>query len=220
MPDYTGYFRKHYRFDYSAASLSHQQKFFASQLRLLRRSFALDDWRRRRVLEVGSGIGVAAKSLIEIGFEDYKGIELDGEAVAFTTEAIGPYFEHASLEQLAKREANTYGLVCAFEVLEHLDEPGAELARIASLLERGGRFIATTPYPFERAIHSDETHLHVLHPKNWERLCLRNGFRTVTTRPMSFIPAMWNLSAHLNPVVPFYVPFLKVVSTTLIVADT
>jgi SAM-dependent methyltransferase len=217
--DYTGYFRKHYRFAYSASSLRHQQKFFASQLRLLRREFELDAWRSRPVLEVGSGIGVAAKSLLEIGFDNYKGIELDGEAVAFTTENVGPYFEHVSLAQLAERSSDRFDLVCAFEVLEHLDEPLVELGRIASLLEPGGRFVATTPYPFRRAIDSDETHLHVLHPKNWERLCVRSGFRSVTTRPMSFIPALWNVDARLNPVLPFYVPVLKVVSTTLIIAD-
>ena len=219
MTDYTGYFRRHYRFAYSASALAHQQKFLASQLRLLRRDFDLDAWRTRPVLEVGSGIGVAAKSLLDIGFESYKGIELDGEAVAFTTKTIGPYFEHLSLAQLAERSTDRFAMVCAFEVLEHLDEPLAELARIASLLTPGGRFIATTPYPFGRNIDSDETHLHVLHPKNWQRLCLRSGFRTVTTRPMSFIPGVWNVHASLNPIIPFYVPLPKIVSTTLIIAD-
>lgn len=219
MTDYTGYFRTHYRFAYSLASLRHQQKFFASQLRLMRREFGLDAWRSRPVLEIGSGIGVAAKSLLEIGFQNYKGIELDGEAVAFTNENVGPYFQHISLAQVAERSSNRFGLICAFEVLEHLIEPFAELARVASLLEGGGRFIATTPYPFRRAIDSDPTHLHVLHPKNWERLCLKSGFRSVTTRPMSFIPALWNVHARLNPVIPFYIPILAVVSTTLIIAD-
>lgn len=89
---------------------------------------------------------------------------------------------------------------------------------IPSLIKEGGMFIGSTPYPFKKNIVSDETHLFVLHPLNWKRLFENCGFDYVIVSAMTFLPYLRRINKKLNFIIPFYIPGMKLVSTSLIIA--
>ena len=92
------------------------------------------------------------------------------------------------------------------------------IEKISDLLEDGGIFIGTSPYPYKKNVLADETHNFVLHPENWKRLFLDNGFKSVETFPMSFLPSLWRINKNFNIKLPLYLPFKYFISTCLIIA--
>jgi len=111
-----------------------------------------------------------------------------------------------------------YDFIFAFEVLEHLADPITSLKNIRRGLKKGGVLVASTPYPFKKA-YTDPTHCSVMYPSEWKTIFRKAGFSRTATRPMSFFPFLWKLSKFLNPVLPFYIPFDNIVSTTLVIAE-
>ena len=89
---------------------------------------------------------------------------------------------------------------------------------IPSLIKGEGLFIGNTPYPFKKNIVSDETHLFVLHPINWKRLFEKCGFEHVNLSAMTFLPYLLRINKKWNFIIPFYIPGMKLVSTSLIIA--
>jgi 2-polyprenyl-3-methyl-5-hydroxy-6-metoxy-1,4-benzoquinol methylase len=213
--DYHGYFRTHYKSKFSEEDVTDYLKWFASQWRLIKREAPVPQG--ARVLEIGSGIGGFFAVLNRSVVADYTGIELDQEACAFANEHFkSAVFRNVSLEELPSDEL--YDCIYAFEVLEHLENPSEAVEKIYSLLEPGGTFCGTTPFPFKKNVLADDTHLSVLHPKNWERLFLNAGFSTHRNYAMSFPPLIWRVSPWLNIRLPFYVPISRTIATCLIIA--
>ena len=117
-----------------------------------------------------------------------------------------------------KVDKKKFDYIFAIEVLEHLDNPKEGIAKIHNLLNNQGMFIGTSPYPFKKNIDADRTHNFVLHPENWKRLFLNEGFSNVNLYPMSFFPSLWRISRYVNIKIPFYLPFKHFISTCLIIA--
>jgi SAM-dependent methyltransferase len=59
-----------------------------------------------------------------------------------------------------------YGVICAFDVLEHIPDYHYTLAHLASTLRVGGLFCETTPFG---PADAQETSVHVPASKNWEQ---------------------------------------------------
>ncbi|MBF0553507.1 MAG: class I SAM-dependent methyltransferase [Nitrospirae bacterium] len=216
--NYTNYFKDHYGAKFQDSDFLTQEKFLYAQFQFMLRKCHMSHLKDSKVLEIGSGLGTFGKILLDSGFSRYTGIELDKDIVEFTNRAIGEYFVNISVGEFVRETEDKYKIIFALEVLEHLENPIKEIENIYYLLESGGVFVGTTPYPFEKNIQ-DNTHLFVLHPNNWKRLFYLAGFKRVSSYPMSFLPYIWRLNKHLNIRIPFYTSFKHFISTSLIIAE-
>lgn len=127
-----------------------------------------------RVLEVGAGEGAFACRLA--ARFDYEGIEPDPESFAVAARRL------AALGRGRVRPITTaelvddepFDLVCAFEVLEHLRDPHAELRRWGRLLRPGGHALVSVPAHRDRFGPADHA---VGHHRRFDRTDLQELFQ-------------------------------------------
>jgi SAM-dependent methyltransferase len=127
------------------------------------------------------------------------------------------HYRYVNIENKQSR-TNTYDIVFAFEVLEHVNNPTLALNNIRKLLVPDGWFIGSTPYPYAKNM-KDPTHINVKYPRNWHNLLKQSGYRNIRLLPASFFPFLWRIHPGLNVVLPFYTPVNGFISTTLILAQ-
>jgi SAM-dependent methyltransferase len=108
------------------------------------------------VLEIGPGEGAVACRLAP--GRVYTGVELSERTRAITEQRLeqlgSPGRLVASLDELADDER--FDLVCAFEVIEHIDADRAALAAWAARLRPGGTLLISTPAGPDRMAAADE----------------------------------------------------------------
>ncbi len=210
---YKNYFKDHYDASFSEKDVERETRWFDSQWRFINSKVIIKP--ANQVLEIGSGLGGVYKFIERKS--SYQGIELDFQAVDFTNRFFKTdCFLNVSLGDFSPRQR--FDIVFAIEVIEHFQHPIEEIRKIYELVLNGGVFIGTSPFPYKKNVFADKTHNFVLHPENWKRLFLNAGFQTVNLYPMSFIPFLWRKNKNLNPILPFYCPIPKVISTCLIIA--
>lgn len=100
-----------------------------------------------RVLEVGCGQGAVAVRLAARA-SSYTGVELDESSAMVARERLvdagaGGRVLHGSLAGLGDDER--FDLVCAFEVIEHIEDDAAALAEWVTRLAPGGVLLLSTP---------------------------------------------------------------------------
>ena len=94
------------------------------------------------ILEVGCGTGGNLAMLSQFG--RVQGIEPDAASRAYAGRAGAVVRDGLLPGGLPPFDA-PFDLICAFDVIEHVDEDAASVAALAALLKAGGRFIATVP---------------------------------------------------------------------------
>lgn len=119
-------------------------------------------WRARiaphvggRVLEVGAGIGANTLALAGLGFDDWNSLEPDA-LLAAKIPALG--LRHRVTVGVVADVDGSFDTVLYLDVLEHVADDRAELARATSRLAPGGTLVVLSPAhpwlftPFDRAI--------------------------------------------------------------------
>jgi SAM-dependent methyltransferase len=94
-----------------------------------------------RVLEVGCGAGHFGKRLDR---SRYVGLELTALA-AQAARSAGLDVRQQTIEAHGAGAAGAYDVVCFFQVLEHIPQPGAFLRHARRCLRAGGRLIVSVP---------------------------------------------------------------------------
>jgi O-antigen biosynthesis protein len=98
-----------------------------------------------RALDAGCSSGYLAERLAQRGFE-VVGLELDGEAAQvaerWCTRVLVGDVERMELDGV---EPGSFDLVLCGDIVEHLRDPQAALARLRPLLKPGGRLVLSTP---------------------------------------------------------------------------
>jgi SAM-dependent methyltransferase len=153
----------------------------------------------RTVIEIGVGQG-SVGVLLARRF-DYTGIDLDERALAvartrFARHGLEPGRLHQTLEQVRGR---TFDLVCAFEVLEHLEDDRGTLAEWRHLVAPGGAILISVPAGPTRFGRADRKvgHFRRYSRGQAERLLTASGFADV--RMLNYgVPAGYVLEAARN----------------------
>jgi 2-polyprenyl-6-hydroxyphenyl methylase/3-demethylubiquinone-9 3-methyltransferase len=102
----------------------------------------------RRVLDVGCGGGLMTEEWARRGARttglDRAPALLDVARRHAASSGLAIRYLDDDLETLAEREAETYNVVTAFEVVEHVSDPDAFVRALARLLAPGGRLYLST----------------------------------------------------------------------------
>jgi len=137
-----------------------------------------------RVLEVGCGQGAVGVRLA--ARHDYTGVDLDGASVAVARRrmadaGLSATLVHGPLEDV---EGDAYDLVCAFEVVEHIEDDRAAAAEWVSRLRPGGLLLVSTPAWRSRYGSMDEAvgHFRRYDPEALVGLLAGVGLERVRTR--------------------------------------
>ena len=102
------------------------------------------DWRGKRVLEVGAGVGTDARRIIGAGAL-YTGINVDRGSTEATAQALRAFsMPGVALERDARSldfPDGTFDAVYSFGVLQHIPEAQRAVAEIHRVLKPGGEFL-------------------------------------------------------------------------------
>ena len=110
------------------------------------------------MLEVGCGPGGNLTMLRRFG--EVVAMEPDDESRAYAADRTGVRVEPGFLPDGLPFAPESFDLVCAFDVIEHVDEDAASVAALARLIRPGGYFATTVPaQPWMWSRH-DELHHH------------------------------------------------------------
>jgi O-antigen biosynthesis protein len=113
---------------------------------LKRYDFARQFCQNKVVLDAACGVGYGAHYLSDIARE-VRAVDISREAVTYAK-------KHYAVENLQFEVRDIHNLnfadkyfdvVCAFEVIEHLDKPDKFLSEVKRVLNEGGIFIISTP---------------------------------------------------------------------------
>lgn len=140
----------------------------------------------QRLLEIGAGLGSVGARLA--GRFDYVGLEPDPVSFATAERRVQPpgRMLNCTAEDLPPTEI--FDVVCAFEVLEHMEDDAAALSRWLSRLRPGGWMLVSVPQGRHRYGPQDEW---VGHYRRYDRSDLESlldnaGLRELTTTSYGF----------------------------------
>jgi SAM-dependent methyltransferase len=149
-------------------------------LHLKRYEFARPWCEGADVLDAGCGVGYGAAYLAPHA-RTVVGLDRAEEAIAVArSRYTAPNTEYVEGDLLALPFPDAaFDVVCAFETIEHVDDPAAMVAEAARVLRTDGRLIASTPHVL-RTDHEPANPFHrvELAPADFEAL-LRRSFGTV-----------------------------------------
>jgi len=101
--------------------------------------------RSDKIYEIGCGVGNFLAKLKEKGIKDVSGTELNQDSVD-TAIKNGLEVENVTIQEKAKKVSETYDVVCAFQVLEHIADVKSFLDASIKILKKGGQLMIAVPY--------------------------------------------------------------------------
>jgi len=153
---------------------------------------ALVDPRGRRCLDVGCGAGALGAALRAAGAAHVAGVELHSGAAAQARGRLDVLVEGDVLDSPLPFEDGEFDLIVFADVLEHLPDPDAALARCLAYLTADGKVVVSVPNMrfylvlarlaldrWEYADHGvrDRTHQRIFTRRSLERMLAAHGLR-------------------------------------------
>lgn len=144
---------------------------------------------KHQAVDIGAGNGALLSLLLADGFETVIGVEPSRAAIAAAPPDIQIYIR-PGLFSRGILDTEHPDLVCAFQTLEHVEDPLSFLRDIYSILSPGG-LVALVVHDrqalFNRVLGSrspiiDIEHLQLFNPQSLHRLLTESSFRTAAIR--------------------------------------
>jgi SAM-dependent methyltransferase len=141
-------------------------------------------------LDVGCGAGALGAALKEAGAAHVAGVELHPDAAAAARERLDLLVEGDALTAPLPFDESEFDLIVFADVLEHLPDPDAALARYLRFLAAGGRVVVSVPnmrfylvlarlladrWEYADSGVRDRTHLRVFTRRSLERMLSEHG---------------------------------------------
>jgi SAM-dependent methyltransferase len=127
------------------AAVQHAHWWFVGRRQLLSRLLGelhpRADW---RVLEVGTGTGANLPVLATLSVRQVIGCDLSADALRYSRRVSGLALAQADASALPFA-SDSFDLIVAADVIEHVDDDQAALREFARVLKPGGRFVITVP---------------------------------------------------------------------------
>jgi SAM-dependent methyltransferase len=102
------------------------------------------DSTKKRILEVGCGLGYLTYSMIKAGF-NVTGLDISMNAIVKATARYGKHFVCADLHEYGQKTDIKYDTIILTEVIEHVPNIYEILSSLTGLLSDGGEIVITTP---------------------------------------------------------------------------
>ena len=174
------------------------------------RRYALPGQPQRKLLEMGCGLG----HLLGLLQDDFHcvGIDLIDYSIE-QTHLNAPKAEafQMSADDLSAFESNSFSVVVALHLVEHLPNPEHTIQQVNRILKPGGLWLFATPHPDysmrrfkdrdNDAIGKDKTHINVHPPEQWRAWCEQNGFKMLK----HFGDGLWDVP--YLPILPKVIQF-------------
>lgn len=149
--------------------------------------------RRGSLLEIGCGNGFFLEEALRQGYANAHGVEPSSEAVARASAAIRPSILVGVIRP-GLFPAETFDVVCLFQVLDHLPDPAAVLDECFTMLKPGGLVLClnhnvdavSARLLREKSPIVDVEHTYLFGQQTLRRLFERRGFR------VERVAAAWN----------------------------
>ena len=97
-----------------------------------------------RVLDVGTGTGSNLRMLRDLGFTRVTGLDASDEAIRFCASKGFGFVRRGDICAMPFAE-ESFDLILATDVIEHVDDDGQAVAEIARVLAPNGRVLLTVP---------------------------------------------------------------------------
>ncbi|RZJ67914.1 MAG: class I SAM-dependent methyltransferase [Flavobacterium sp.] len=110
-----------------------------------------------KILNVGCGPGRSSEYLSKFG--EVTSIEYDAECCVFASELTGLNIQHGSITELQFPE-NTFDLVCAFDVIEHVEDDQLAVSELIRVAKNGANVFITIPTFMSLWSHHDVINHH------------------------------------------------------------
>ena len=131
------YYTEYYKFEREHWWFLARRNILASQMARLARALPAG----ARILNVGAASGATSEMLARFG--DVVSVEYEGECCAFARR-FGWVYVNASVTDLPFSDA-TFDLVCAFDVIEHVDDDDRAVREMMRVCKAGGFISVTVP---------------------------------------------------------------------------
>lgn len=147
-----------------------------------------------KVLDIGCATGFILSKLDGDGFDTY-GVDISEFALSCAEKITSAQLQLADANKPLPFKENSYKVVLALDIIEHLDSPANFCREVRRILKPGGLFLLHTPNIssiFEKLMgenwfgYKDKSHLYLFNKKNLTYLLCRAGFRVLTGETISY----------------------------------
>ncbi len=160
------------------------------------------------LLEVGCGNGTFLEEMMRFGIGTVVGLEPTVDVLNFTSDKVRPYIINGIFKP-GEFEAETFDMVCAFHVLDHLADPEAFMRESGKILKKGGMILLVchdvdaivNKILMERSPVFDIEHIFLFNKSTLKVLVENNGFEIIR---VGALKNTYKISYWLK-----YVPFLN-----------
>lgn len=182
---------------------------YTAQVRRVMRACGLTRGDGKTLLDIGCGRGLRLLEFRRLGF-DVRGFDLQEDVVRYLRDELKIPAECGGVDDMAKvYSPNTFDLITAFFLIEHIPDVRGTLAEMFAVLKPGGWLAAAVPFIDcvqakvfgKRWINVTEAPRHLSLPtqKGMIEACRSVGFADVKIRPDSTLNCAGQIGSSLIP---------------------
>lgn len=202
--------------DFSFSRDQELTNWFRAVFEYINKFYPIKKGRGKKLIEFGCATGAAANLLADYGFR-VSSTDVSRYAVTLAKKHYKDIeFSMHDMQKLFTRDKN-FDVACAFDVIEHLEDPEKAIRNTYKILKKGGAIIFTTPNDYKH-MSNDPTHINVKKPEEWKKIMRKVGFKDIIIKQVSFIPYLYRFHWRLNYALPIAISSPYVISPVVIIA--